>query len=237
MKPNRFNTYQELFFMINSKEKFGIRLVTLMAFIFLSIPSHAHVIVTELEKMSGTDAAWLYLGLGYKHILPLGFDHILFVLSLFLLSPGLKSILWQSTAFTVAHSVTLGLAMYHVITPSPRIIEPLISLSIMYVGLENIFSPKLKASRIGVVFLFGLVHGLGFAGALGEMGLPSHAYFTSLIMFNLGVEFGQMTIILLAFYLLGKWWGPKPFYRKAVVIPLSLLIVMVAGYWTMQRIF
>jgi len=213
-----------------------IRLVAMLLFTLPAIPLQAHVIVNELEKMSKTDAAWLYLGLGYKHILPLGFDHILFVLSLFLLSPKLKSILWQSTAFTVAHSVTLGLAMYHVITPSPKIIEPLIALSIMYVALENIFSPKLKASRIGVVFLFGLVHGLGFAGALGEMGLPSNAYFTSLIMFNLGVEFGQVTIILLAFYLLGKWWGNKPFYRNTIVIPLSILIVIVAGYWTVQRI-
>jgi hypothetical protein len=213
-----------------------IRVFAFLVLTLLSIPLQAHVIVNELEKMSKTDAAWLYLGLGYKHILPLGFDHILFVLSLFLLSPKLKSILWQSTAFTVAHSVTLGLAMYHVITPSPKIIEPLIALSIMYVALENIFSPKLKASRIGVVFLFGLVHGLGFAGALGEMGLPSNAYFTSLIMFNLGVEFGQVTVILLAFYLLGKWWGNKPFYRKTIVIPLSLFIVIIAGYWTVQRI-
>ncbi|HXB94743.1 MAG TPA: HupE/UreJ family protein, partial [Puia sp.] len=120
----------------------------------------AHVIVGELEKMSAARAALLYLKLGYTHIIPLGLDHILFVLSLFLLNPRLKPVLWQATAFTIAHSVTLGLALYHVITPPAHIIEPLIAVSIVYVALENIFSPKLKPSRIGIVFLFGLVHGM-----------------------------------------------------------------------------
>src|SRR5450432_32851 len=112
----------------------------------------AHVVVGELEKMSKSDTAFLYLRLGYKHILPLGFDHILFVLSLFLLSPRLKPVLLQATAFTIAHSITLGLAMYHKITPPTHIVEPLIALSIMYVAFENIISPRLKASRIGIVF-------------------------------------------------------------------------------------
>src|SRR5436190_10094519 len=114
----------------------------------------AHVFVGELEKMSRSETAFIYFKLGYTHILPLGFDHILFVLSLFLLSPKLKPVLFQATAFTVAHSVTLGLAMYHVITPSPKIVEPIIAMSIIYVALENIFSPRLKKSRIGIVFLF-----------------------------------------------------------------------------------
>ena len=197
----------------------------------------AHDVVLDLEKMSKSDAAVLYLQLGFQHILPLGFDHILFVLSLFLLSPKLKPILWQSLAFTVAHSVTLGLAMYNVIKPSSKIVEPLIALSIMYVALENIFSPKLKASRIAVVFLFGLVHGMGFAGALQQLGLPKASYLSSLVMFNVGVELGQLTIILAAWFLVGKWLGDKPIYRKAVVIPLSILIAVVAGFWTVQRIF
>jgi hypothetical protein len=196
-----------------------------------------HVIVGELDKMSGADAAVVYLKLGYQHIIPLGFDHILFVLSLFLLSPKLRPVLWQATAFTVAHSVTLALAMYHLITPPARIVEPLIALSILYVALENVLSPKLKPSRVGVVFLFGLVHGLGFAGSLGQLGLPQHAYLLSLVMFNAGVELGQITIILLAFLLLGKWFGGKPWYRQRVVIPLSILIAGVAGVWTVQRIF
>lgn len=197
----------------------------------------AHDVVGELEKMSKTDAAVLYLQLGFTHIIPLGFDHILFVLSLFLLSPKLKPVLWQATAFTMAHSITLGLAMFKVITPSPAIVEPIIAISIMYVALENIFSPRLKKSRIGVVFLFGLVHGMGFANALNSLGLPQDSYLTSLIMFNLGVELGQLTVILTAFFLFGKWFGNKPYYRKYIVIPLSVMITLMAGYWTIQRLF
>lgn len=196
----------------------------------------AHVIVQELDKMSGTDAAWVYLKLGYHHILPLGTDHILFVLSLFMLSPKLKPLLWQATAFTIAHSITLGLAMYHVISPPANIVEPLIALSILYVSLENIFSPRLKASRVGIVFLFGLVHGMGFAGALGKLGLPQNAYLLSLVMFNVGVEMGQLTIILLAYFILGKWFGNKPYYRSRIVIPISVGIAIIAAIWTVQRI-
>jgi hypothetical protein len=164
-------------------------------------------------------------------------DHILFVLGLFLLSPKLKPVLWQATAFTAAHSITLALAMFKVITPSPAIVEPIIALSIMYVALENIWSPALKRSRIGIVFLFGLVHGMGFANVLGSLGLPQDAYFTSLLMFNVGVELGQLAVILSAFLLFGKWFGNKPYYRKAVVIPLSIVITIMAGYWTVERLF
>jgi hypothetical protein len=210
--------------------------ITLML-ILISQPLWAHVVVGELEKMSKSSAALVYLGLGYKHILPLGFDHILFILSLFLLSPKLKPVLWQATAFTLAHSVTLGLTMYHVISPPSSIIEPVIAISIMYVALENIFSPKLKASRIGVVFIFGLVHGMGFAGALGHLGLPKDAYLTCLVMFNLGVELGQLTVILTAYFLLARWFGDKPYYRKRIVIPLSAIIAVIALYWTIQRLF
>ena len=145
--------------------------------------------------------------------------------------------MFQATAFTIAHSVTLGLAMYHVITPPARIVEPVIALSIMYVALENIFSPKLKTSRIGVVFLFGLVHGMGFAGALGQLGLPKNSYLISLIMFNVGVELGQLTVIITAYFLLARWFGDKPYYRKRVVIPLSVIIALIASYWTIQRLF
>ena len=223
-----------------SENKNGIapKILGLLIMLFLiSQQATAHDVVGELEKMSKTDAAILYLQLGFKHIIPLGFDHILFVLSLFLLSPKLKPVLWQATAFTVAHSITLGLAMFKVITPSPAIVEPIIALSIMYVALENILSPTLKKSRIGIVFLFGLVHGMGFANALGSLGLPQNSYLTSLIMFNVGVELGQLAVILSAFFLFGKWFGNKPYYRKAIVIPLSVLITIMAGYWTVERLF
>ena len=107
----------------------------------------------------------------------------------------------------------------------------------MYVALENIFSPRLKKSRIGIVFLFGLVHGMGFANALGSLGLPQNSYLVSLVMFNVGVELGQLVVILSAFFLFGKWFGNKPYYRKVIVIPLSVLITIMAGYWTVERLF
>lgn len=209
----------------------------LLLLFLLSQPLFAHENIAELEKLSKPEAAALYLQLGFTHILPLGFDHILFVLSLYLLSPGFKPVLWQATAFTVAHSITLALAMFNVFKPAPQIVEPIIALSIMYVALENMLSPTLKKSRIGIVFLFGLVHGMGFASALGELGLPKSSYLTSLLMFNVGVELGQLAVITAAFLLFGKWFGNKPWYRKAIVIPLSILIMLVAAYWTIERLF
>jgi HupE / UreJ protein len=190
-----------------------------------------------LANLSKTEVAGIYLQLGFLHIIPLGLDHILFVLSLFLLNPKLKPILLQATAFTVAHTITLGLAMYKVIKPPANIVEPVIALSILYVALENIFSNKLRASRIGIVFLFGLIHGMGFASVLTELGLPKNAYFSSLLMFNLGVELGQITVIAAAYFLIGKLFSKKPWYKKYVVIPLSIIIGLVALYWAVERIF
>lgn len=197
----------------------------------------AHDVVSELENMSKSDTAVLYLRLGYKHILPLGLDHILFIVSLFLLSAKLKPLLWQSLAFTLAHSITLGLAMYKVIQLPSEIVEPLIALSIMYIALENVFVKRLRTSRLAVVFVFGLIHGLGFAGALNEIGLPQKSYLISLIMFNVGVELGQLTVILVAFFLVGKWFRDKPWYHKYIVTPLSLIIAAIALFWFIQRTF
>jgi hypothetical protein len=126
--------------------------------------------------------------------------------------------------------------MYNVIKPPARIVEPIIAISIMYVALENIFSPRLKASRIGVVVCFGLVHGMGLP-ALSGLGLPSKSFLTSLVMFNIGVELGQLTVIITAYLLLAKWFGNKPYYRKYIVIPLSAIIAAIALYWTIQRIY
>lgn len=212
-------------------------IVSIILLLAASYPASAHIAAQELDKLSSSDAAALYLVLGFKHILPLGLDHIFFVMGLFLLSPRLKPIVWQSTAFTVAHSVTLILAAYHIIQPASRFIEPLIALSILYVALENIYSPRLKKSRLGIVFAFGLVHGLGFAGALAEMGLPKNAYFLSLVMFNVGVELGQLIVILTAYFLLAKWCSHKPWYRERIVVPLSFFIAVIAAIWTIQRLF
>jgi hypothetical protein len=198
---------------------------------------NAHVAVVDLEDMSATDTVFLYIKLGFEHIIPLGLDHILFVLSLFLLNPKLKPVLLQATAFTVAHTVTLGLSMYQVINPPSYIVEPIIAISIMYVAFENIISQKLKPSRIGIVFLFGLIHGMGFASVLSNLGLPEKSFLTSLLMFNVGVELGQISVIVLAYFLLGKFFGDKSYYRKYIVIPISVCIFLIATYWTIERIF
>ena len=217
--------------------KYHCRILGIMLLSFLVCQSLFAHDVEGLSKLSKTEVLGIYVQLGFTHILPLGLDHILFVLSLFLLNPKLKPILWQATAFTVAHTITLGLAMYKVIKPPTNIVEPVIALSIMYVALENIFSQKLRASRIGIVFLFGLIHGMGFASALTDLGLPKNAYLSSILMFNLGVELGQITVILTAYFLIGKIFGNKPYYRNRVVIPLSILIAAIAAYWTVERIF
>jgi hypothetical protein len=140
------------------------------------------------------------------------------------------------TAFTIAHSITLGLSMYRVIAVPPSIVEPLIAVSIAYVAIENVFMADLRAWRLALVFAFGLLHGMGFAGALGELGLPRADFLTALVGFNLGVEAGQLTVIALAFALVGWRWGSCSWYRRVVVVPASLAIAVVAVYWTIARI-
>ena len=211
--------------------------LTLCCLLFLSSPQlAAHTAAMDSSLLHKTDVALLYLKLGFTHILPLGADHILFILSIFLLNPKLKSVIIQATAFTLAHSITLGLAMYHVVSPPADIVEPVIALSIFFVAAENCITGKLKPTRIVIVFIFGLIHGLGFANALTELGLPQDQYFISLLLFNAGVELGQITIIVLAWLLIGKWFDQKKWYRKRVVIPISVCIAFTAFYWTIQRI-
>ncbi len=218
--------------------KFPIQKITsTIAFVFTSSFLFAHNSIIDLEKMSKADTTLLYLKTGFEHILPAGLDHILFIISLFLLTPKLKPLLLQATAFTIAHTITLAASMYKVINISSSIIEPLIAISIMYVALENIFTQKLGKARIGIVFLFGLIHGMGFAGALSEMGLPQNSFLLSLLMFNVGVELGQITIIILAYFILAKWFANKTYYRKWVIMPLSIAIAIVALYWTVERLF
>ena len=176
-----------------------------------------------------------YLALGYTHILPKGRDHILFVLGIFLLSPRLKPMLLQVTAFTIAHSITLALSIYGVLSLPSRIVEPLIALSIAYVAIENLMTRELKPWRLALVFMFGLLHGLGFAGVLRELGLPRDEFVTGLLTFNLGVEGGQLTVILLASIAVAPFIK-HDWYRRRVVIPASLVIAAIAVYWTIVRI-
>jgi hydrogenase/urease accessory protein HupE len=210
---------------------------SLLPALLLPMLAKAHVIDVDLSKLSRTDIIWTYVWLGFTHILPLGLDHILFVLSIFFLEPRLKPVLWQATAFTIAHSITLGLAMYGLIAPPTAIVEPIIALSILFVAIENIFASRLNPWRVALVFAFGLIHGLGFASALTGLGLPRNMFFESLISFNIGVELGQVTVILLAWLLVGRRFGQRTWYRQRVVIPASVVIGLVAAYWTVERVF
>jgi hydrogenase/urease accessory protein HupE len=175
-----------------------------------------------------------YLVLGFTHIVPKGLDHVLFVLGIFLLAVRLKPVLWQVTAFTLAHTITLALTIYGVVSLPSDIVEPLIALSIVYVAIENIFTDKLHAWRPLIVFAFGLLHGMGFAGVLSEIGLPRSEFVPALLAFNVGVELGQLAVIFAAFVLTLPFRN-EPWYRRAIVIPGSLLIAAVALYWFVQR--
>jgi hypothetical protein len=205
----------------------------------LLIPSMvlAHTINYVLEKAPTEHVVWFYLKLGYTHILPEGFDHILFVVGLCLLSNKIKVILWQATAFTVAHSITLAMSMKSIIVAPSAVVEPIIALSILFVAIENLLLSELKPWRILLVFMFGLIHGMGFASSLNEIGLPRNKFLVSILSFNVGVELGQISIILAVFLLIVRPFGKIPNYRKKVVYPLSIVIALIAFYWTVQRVF
>src|SRR2546425_1895072 len=140
---------------------------------------------------SRASIALQFLALGFTHIVPKGLDHMLFVLGIFLLGRRLRQVLAQVSAFTIAHSITLALSVYGIVSVSPSVVEPLIAVSIAYVAIENIFMTELKPWRLALVFAFGLLHGMGFAGALKELGLPRSEFVLALATFNVGVEAGH----------------------------------------------
>ncbi|MEL7486267.1 MAG: HupE/UreJ family protein [Pseudomonadota bacterium] len=190
---------------------------------------------------SPVDTALLYLKIGIQHILPGGADHILFVLALFLASERVRSLVLQISAFTVAHTATLGFAAAGVINPPTSIVEPLIAFSIALVAVENLFLKDISRWRLPVVFGFGLVHGLGFAGFIRDVGLPPGQFWSSLIGFNLGVEAGQLAVVLAALLisvpLKAALARTAISYRTLVVIPGSALIAGIGLWWAAARVF
>jgi len=178
---------------------------------------------------------WTYLRLGFKHIVPQGLDHMLFVLALFFLGLEWRKLIAQTTVFTIAHATTLFLSRYGVISLPGRYVEPLIAFSIACIALENIWRPKLGPARLALVFAFGLVHGLGFAGSLAEVEFPRDQFLMALLGFNLGVDFGQLCVIAVAFLAVG-WFRNKPWFRTRVMIPCCAAIAAVGLFWTVQRL-
>ena len=205
-----------------------------------SVGDSAPVAVVEVDR-SAAQTFVTYVRIGVGHILPGGLDHILFVAAFFLSSRNLKTLLWQIAAFTVAHTVTLGLAGAGVISPPASVVEPVIAFSIAWVALENLFRREPGRARTALVFAFGLVHGMGFAGFFGELGLPVGAFLAALVGFNVGVEIGQLAVIAAALVVTYPW---RPFatsgggdrYGRWVVRPVSLAIAGLALYWTFERV-
>ncbi|MEP5731829.1 MAG: HupE/UreJ family protein [Sulfitobacter sp.] len=210
------------------------------------------IALTGGYAQSGMRAFLSYIPIGFDHILPQGLDHILFVLGLFLLSTQLRPLLWQVSAFTLAHTVTLALGALGLVNIPGSIVEPLIAASIVYVAIENIFMSGLSRWRPLVVFGFGLLHGLGFASVLGDFGLPEGQFIPALIGFNVGVEIGQLTVILMGAILI---WLAVHAARKAplngveeevrehsvmfraVSVTGSLIIAIIGVWWVIERAF
>ncbi len=187
--------------------------------------------------VGGSGATFLnLLRQGFLHVVPQGVDHVLFVLGVFLLSRRWKPLLWQVSTFTVAHTLTLGLATLGIVQVPSAIVEPVIAGSIAVVALENIFQPNYSRWRLLVVCSFGLIHGLGFAGALGNLGLTQASLVAGLLGFNIGVEFGQLAVITAAF-LATTWIRDDVVYRRFVVIPGSIAIAVLGLWWMIDRAF
>ena len=190
----------------------------------------------EVRRPGWAALFWTYFLLGFEHILPRGLDHVLFVLGLFLLCSRWGALLTQVTAFTVAHSVTLALSFYQIVSLPPFVVEPLIALSITVVAVENVLTSRMHPWRTALVFAFGLLHGLGFASVLGNLLAPGRETAIALASFNIGIEAGQLAVILLAFLAVGHFQS-RDWYRSRVSIPASCCIALVGLFWTVERIF
>ncbi len=177
-----------------------------------------------------------FLLLGIEHIL-LGFDHLCFLLALLLVATTLGSVLKIVTSFTLAHSITLALAAFDKVTLSPSIVEPMIAVSIVYVGLENIWRKgKDIEGRWLLTFAFGLIHGFGFAGVLKELniGAGGSGIAVPLVSFNVGVEMGQLAVAALVWPLL-QWLRKRPELTTKLIPVGSLLVAIAGGYWLIER--
>ena len=185
----------------------------------------------------------LYTSIGVDHILPGGLDHILFVIALCLASTRVRALVIQISTFTVAHTATLGLAAAGVIAPPASVVEPLIAATIAFVAVENLFFKDMNRWRPLIVFGFGLVHGLGFAGFFGELGLPPNQFWSALLGFNLGVEIGQLSVVagvVLLSTILLRVLQPRADaerrYRRGFVLPASLAIAATGAWWAVTRV-
>lgn len=175
--------------------------------------------------------------LGFLHIVPYGLDHILFVLALFLFGAAARPLLLQVTAFTVAHSVTLALAAGGVVQLPASLVEPLIAASIAVVALENLLKKddRVRPHRLVIVFVFGLLHGAGFANVVEGLGIPTGQRLSAVFGFNVGVELGQMAVLLGAALVVG-WARNRDWYHRRIEVPASIGVGAVGLLWAIQRV-
>lgn len=194
---------------------------------------------TELPSLWSTMQRYVFTGI--EHIF-LGYDHIAFLIAVMLWARRLVPVVKIVTAFTIAHSITLSLAALDVLVVPSSIVEPAIAASIVFVALENFFSRDVD-KRWRVALLFGLIHGLGFAGVLREIGLPPNAAMPALAAFNIGVEIGQVAIVAVALPILrlaDRWSGgdrSEPVRAAGLVYTFSAVIGLLGGYWLVARVF
>ena len=195
----------------------------------------------EFEYFAGTRQGALavirkFIPSGIHHIL-IGPDHLLFLVGLLLLGGSVRRLLLVVTAFTVAHSITLSLAALNIVTPPSRIIEPAIALSIVYVGVDNLMVGRGRDVRALIAFAFGFIHGFGFANVLREMGLPARALGWSLFSFNVGVEIGQLFVVVLVASALMALRSRNEAAGRRLAFAGSLVVIAMGAFWFVQRVF
>ena len=182
-----------------------------------------NLIKTEVDDIKNFEISrdtHVYFVLGIQHIIPKGLDHILFIFGLFLFSSSLKKLISQITIFTIAHSITLIFVSLSLMRINPQIVEPIIALSIVYIGLENIFKKYIKEYlRYVVILFFGLLHGLGFALVLSDIGYRSTDLFINLVSFNIGIEVAQISIVLVLYLLIALNFAKNKNYRILFQVP------------------
>jgi hypothetical protein len=194
------------------------------------------ILLKQFQNRPSSFATFIaYIAIGFKHIIPKGGDHLLFIIGLFLAARHWKVLLIQVSVFTVAHTLTLALAAFGLFNISPRIIEPLIALTIALIGLEAMRNRTIGKFRLLIIFAFGLLHGLGFAAAMRAFDLSADLFISALIGFNVGVELAQILALLTAWILVAQWI-PKIQYRRILVIPTSTLICLMGLTWFFQRV-
>jgi hydrogenase/urease accessory protein HupE len=193
----------------------------------------AHVI-PQSTTPTATFIEYLYQGV--RHIIPLGLDHILFITTVFLLSKSFTQVIRHSLIFTLAHSVTLTLVILGVFAAPPEIVEPVIALSILILAIDIIRPFIWPAAQSAVIFIFGLFHGMGFAGVLSEVGLPESDLFVSLFGFNIGVEIGQLMVVTILYFATLLPFNREQ-TRRSISYAAAALIAVTAAFWFLERVF